>query len=109
MKNVAKTFVEVVVGSASSAAESGGGGGGGGGETYQPLPEKLKVSSDVDERRLARLARFKASSLSKVASPGTATVKQRAITESQSRPVVFDTHCWPRGLPRDRFYELPGG
>ncbi|CAN0247882.1 unnamed protein product [Ascophyllum nodosum] len=79
VKNVAKTFVEP----ASSAAEGGGNGGAGGGDgSMPPEPKKQKVSSDLEEMRLKRLAKPKASNASSSPSPVT-TVRRSAIIEKE--------------------------
>ena len=96
LKNVAKTFVKP----ASSAAGGGGngragedkgsggaseaGGAGGGDGSIPPKPKKQKISLYLEERRLKRLAKSKASNASSSPSPAT-TVRRSAIIEKELR------------------------
>ena len=89
-KNVAKMEP------ASSAAGDGGNGGasgaGGGDGSIPPEPEKQKFSSDLEERRLKRLAKSKASNASSSPSPVT-TVRRSAIIEKEMRMYLAeDSH-----------------
>ena len=83
VKSVAKTFAEADLGSASSSAGSGGAGGGG--ESNQPAPKKQKVLSDLEERRLERLAKSKAASAGRAAPAAVSTARRGAIVERELR------------------------
>lgn len=75
VKSVAKTFAETDDASASS---SGGGGGAGGEDSNQPPPKKQKVLSDLDERRLQRVAKAKAASAGRAPAAGNRAAKRSA-------------------------------
>ena len=63
VKNVAKTFVEPAFSAAGDGSnggaggDRGAGGAGGGDGSIPPEPKKQKVSSDLEERQLKRLAK----------------------------------------------------
>ena len=89
--------MEETVGSTSSAARCGGDGvsiitsGCGGSDPDQRPSKKPKVLSDLEERRLARLARSKNKVTSKVTTPGTA--KRHTIIHRELRMYLAeDTH-----------------
>ena len=87
VKNVVKTFVEP----ASSAAEDGGNGGDGGGDgSIPPEPKKQKVSSDLEEGRLKRLAKSKASNASSSPSPATTVRRSAIIIEKEMRTYLAE-------------------
>lgn len=83
--NVAKTFVDPVESTASAAR-----GGGGGGASEQPAPKKPRVLSHLEERRLERLAKAKASSAGKTAPQGGTHVKRRTMIERELRMYVAE-------------------
>ena len=106
VKNVAKTFVDLVVvpaspaedGSGSSGGGSSGGGSGGGGsggsgsgsgEPNQPPPKRQRPST-LEERRRHRLASSKASSSSRASSEGKSTVTRRSVIERELRMYVAE-------------------
>ena len=92
VKNVAKTFF---VEPASSAAGDGGNGGaggdggaggaGGGDGSIPPEPKKQKVSSNLEERQLKRLAKSKASNNASSSPSPVTTVRRSAIIEKEMR------------------------
>ena len=90
VKNVGKTFVEPASSAAGDGGNGGGGGdggagGAGGGDgSIPPEPKKQKVSSDIEERRLKRLAKSKASNVGSSPSPVT-TVRWSTIIENEMR------------------------
>ena len=90
VKNVAKTFVEPASsaggdgGNGGAGGDGGAGGAGGGNGSIPPEPNKQKVSLHLEERRLKRLAKSKASNASSSPSPVT-TVRRSAIIEKEMR------------------------
>ena len=90
VKNVAKTFVEPASsaagdsGNGGAGGDGGAGGAGGGDGSIPPESKKQKVSSDLEERRLKRLAKSKASNASSSSSPVT-TVRRAAIIKKEMR------------------------
>ena len=96
LKNVAKTFVEPTSsaagdggnggagGDGGAGVDGGAGGAGGGDGSIPPEPKKQKVSSDLEKRRLKRLAKSEASNASSSPSPVT-TVRRSAIIEKEIR------------------------
>lgn len=83
VKCVVRTFAEVDVGWASSIP--GGGGAGGGKESNQPAHKKQKVLSNLEERRLERVAKAKSASASRAAPVRVPAAKRRAIIDRELR------------------------
>ena len=88
MQNVAKTFVEpasLAAGDGGNGGDGGAGGAGGGDRSIPPEPKKQKVSSDLEETRLKRLAKSKASNASSCSPSPVTTVRRSAIIENEMR------------------------
>ena len=82
MSRIAKTFVEDTA-VAKRGGDNGGSSssGGGGSNPEEPPPKKQKAMSDLEDRRLSRLAKSKNKVTSKASSPG--TVKRHAVIDRE--------------------------
>ena len=98
VKNVAMTFVEPAFSAAGDGGNGGAGGDGGAGRTgggdgsIPPEPEKQRVSSDLEERQLKRLAKSKASNAISSPSPVTTVRRSATIKEEIRMYLAEDPH-----------------